>query len=142
MLYINYISIKIKYVKLDTFRLYLWALSKIVGTKSSVFSPFSSLVLGGYQDRTSTPNRKDQKRKKLTQEQEWLQIYYKKGREGKGREGKGERKSIIRTKLLTIWKKHILNAVLLCHLDTIYDYLITLCSQYLWTLFPISVFYN
>lgn len=62
MLYANYISIK--EIKLNTFRLYLWALSKIVGTKLSVGSPFSSFESGGYQDRASTPNRNNQKEKK------------------------------------------------------------------------------
>lgn len=44
--------------------MYLWALSKIVGTKSSVGTPFSSCESGGYQERANTPNRKDQKEKK------------------------------------------------------------------------------
>lgn len=44
--------------------MYLWALSKIVGTKLSVGSPFSSLESGGYQDSASTPKWQSQKPKK------------------------------------------------------------------------------
>lgn len=42
--------------------MYLWALSKIVGTKSSVGTPFSSCESGGYQERANTPNRKKEKK--------------------------------------------------------------------------------
>lgn len=65
--------------------MYLWALSKIVGTKSSVGTPFSSCESGGYQERANTPNRKDQKEKKTwTQKQEWLQVFFKKKKRGGG----------------------------------------------------------
>lgn len=41
--------------KYFTFRLYLCAWSKTTGTKSSVGSPFSSAIPGGYHESTITP---------------------------------------------------------------------------------------
>lgn len=43
---------------------YIYGFIKIVGTKLSVGSPFSSFKSGGYQDRASTPNRNNQKENK------------------------------------------------------------------------------
>lgn len=116
----------------------MWALSKIVGTKSSAFSPFSSLVLGGYQDRTSTPNRKDQREKSKHKNKN--DCKYTTKREEKGRDGKGERKKHHKDQIVNNIKETYSECCFVMLLR--YDYLITLCSQYLWTLYQVSVFYN
>lgn len=96
-----------------------------MGTKLSVGSPFSSFTSGGYQERASTPNRKDRKEREKTRT--WMQIFLK--RHSKYQIVDNKRTHLHEVVLLSSFRIHTVIWSLCQYLWPLYQALICFCKS-------------